>query len=165
MNKPINMNSNSIALLMNKKILLPLLSLLLVACGAQANKDGWLTNYDEALAKARAEDRLLLVQFHGSDWCPPCIKMTKEVLATDTFKALADESLVLLDVDFPRRTPLSDEQRAHNEALAQKHGLQGVPMVLLINGEGEVLDRMVGFPSGGLKGFMSFVKAHAGKKG
>jgi protein disulfide-isomerase len=160
------MNSKSIArIMLNKKILLPLLSLLLVACGAQANKEGWLTNYDEALSKAKEQDRVLLVQFHGSDWCPPCIKMSKEVLAKDAFKALADESLVLLDVDFPRKTPLSDEQRAHNEQLAQKYGLQGVPMVLLIDAEGNVLDRMVGFPRGGLDGFLSFVKAHTEKKG
>lgn len=129
-----------------------------VACAADK---AWLTDYEEALAIAKAEDKVLLIEFHGSDWCPPCIKLNQEVLTTDEFKAYAKESLVLLDVDFPRKTALSDEQRSHNEALAEKFGLQGVPMVVLLDGDGNILDKNVGFPRGGLDGFMDFVKSAA----
>lgn len=129
-----------------------------VACAADK---AWLTDYEEALAKAKAEDKVLLIEFHGSDWCPPCIKLNQEVLTKDEFKAYAKESLVLLNVDFPRKTALSDEQRSHNEALAEKFGLQGVPMVVLLDGDGNILDKNVGFPRGGLDGFMDFVKSAA----
>jgi protein disulfide-isomerase len=146
-----------------KKSLMILFSFVAFGALAVAADGTWLTNYDEALAKAKAEGKVLLVEFHGSDWCPPCIKLNAEVLSKEAFKTFAQDELVLLNVDFPRRTPLSDEQRSHNEALAEKFGLQGVPMVLLIDGEGTVLDKMVGFPQGGLDGFMAFVKAKTGE--
>lgn len=143
---------------MIKKILFPIAVLLAATSGAHAGKDGWLTNYDEALTQAKEENKIVLVEFHGSDWCPPCIKLNDEVLSTKAFKKVAKDDLVLLNVDFPRKTKLSEEQREHNQALAEKFGLRGVPMVLLLNHEGEVLDKMVGFPRGGLDGFLSFVK-------
>lgn len=124
-----------------------------------AGKDGWLTNFDEALSKAKAEDKLVLLEFHGSDWCPPCIKLNKEVLTTDAFRKLAEAELVLVDADFPRKKELPEAQKAHNEALAEKFGLQGVPTVLILDSDGKVLDKMVGFPRGGLDGFLDFIKA------
>lgn len=146
-----------------KNLLRTFVSFVTLTAAALAADGPWLTNYDEALAKAKAENKLLMVEFHGSDWCPPCIKLNAEVLTTETFKAFAKEELVLLNVDFPRKTPLSDEQRSHNEALAQKFALQGVPMVVLLDAEGEVLDKMVGFPRGGLEGFMTFLQAKTGE--
>lgn len=146
---------------MKKPIFLSLILLSLLSAVACAADKAWLTDYEEALAKAKAEDKVLLIEFHGSDWCPPCIKLNQEVLTKDEFKAYAKESLVLLNVDFPRKTALSDEQRSHNEALAEKFGLQGVPMVVLLDGDGNILDKNVGFPRGGLNGFMDFVKSAA----
>lgn len=147
--------------MMKKKILLPLFSLLVAAISAQAGGEGWLTNYEAAVAKAKEENKIILIEFHGSDWCPPCIKLNKEVLKTDAFKAMADTSLVLVDADFPRKTPLSEEQQAHNDKLAKKFGVQFFPTVVLTDTEGNVLDKLVGFPKGGLDGFLSFVKAKA----
>jgi thioredoxin-related protein len=132
-------------------------ALLLGTLGAHAAGEGWLTNYDAAIAKAKEEGKFLLVEFHGSDWCPPCIKLNKEVLSTDAFKALAEKKLVLVDADFPRKTQLSPEQKAHNEALAGKFGVQYFPTVLIIDAEGKVLDKLVGFPEGGLEGFLKFI--------
>jgi thioredoxin-related protein len=142
-----------------KKILLPLMSLVLATAAVHAGGKDWLTDYDAAVAKAKEENKILLVEFHGSDWCPPCIKLNNEVLSTDSFKALADESLVLVNADFPRKTSLSEAQQAHNDKLAQKFGVRYFPTVLLIDAEGNVLDKLVGFPQGGLDGFLSFIKA------
>lgn len=131
---------------------------LLGAATAQAG-EGWMTDYDTALSKAKSEGKYVLVEFHGSDWCPPCIKLQKEVLSTDAFKALAGQALVLVDADFPRKKQLEAKQKAHNEALAQKFGIEAFPTVLILNGEGEVLDKMVGYPRGGLDGFLKFITA------
>ena len=101
----------------------------------------------------------VLVEFHGSDWCPPCIKLNKEVLTKDAFKSFADSSLVLVDADFPRKTKLPEEQSQHNDALAKKFGVQYFPTIVIIDGDGKVLDQMVGFPEGGLDGFVSFISS------
>jgi protein disulfide-isomerase len=137
-------------------------ALLVAATVTHAAGDGWLTNFDMALAAAKEQNRHVLVEFHGSDWCPPCIKLQKEVLATDAFKTFAADRLVLVDIDFPRRTPLADAQRAHNSALAERYGIEGLPTVILLSPKGEIVARSVGFPEGGLKGFIDFLKRHTG---
>ena len=116
-----------------------------------------MNNYDKALSQAKAEGKFVLVEFHGSDWCPPCIKLNKEVLTKDAFKKLAESTLVLVDADFPRKTEIPAEVKAHNEALAKAFGVQYFPTVLIIDGDGKVLDKVVGFPEGGLDGFLKFI--------
>ena len=143
--------------LKNLSLITVLAGFLLGALNAHAG-EGWLHDYDKALAQAKAEGKYVLVEFHGSDWCPPCIKLNKDVLTTDAFKSLAAKKLVLVDADFPRKKELPAELKAHNEALAGKFGIQYFPTVLIINGEGKVLDKMVGFPDGGLEGFLKFIK-------
>ena len=136
-----------------------MVSLFLAATAAYAGGENWLTDYETAVEKAKKENKLILIEFHGSDWCPPCIKLNKEILSTDSFKSLAEESLVLVDADFPRKTSLPEAQQNHNDQLAQKFGARYFPTVLLVNAEGKVLDKMVGYPRGGLDGFLSFIKA------
>ena len=150
--------------MIKKTILLPLLSLFILSLGAQGASESWLTDYDKAVSKAKEENKIILVEFHGSDWCPPCIKLNNEVLETDSFKSFADDALVLVNADFPRKTPLADGQREHNEELARKFGVQYFPTVVLLDTEGNMLDKMVGFPKGGLEGFISFVKAKVPSK-
>jgi len=123
-------------------------------------KEDWHTDFDQAMKVAKEEKKVLMVEFHGSDWCPPCMKLNKEVLSTDAFKGIAESSLILVNADFPRKTALPEEQQAHNEGLAKRFGIRGFPTVVLINHKGEELDRVVGFPRGGLDGFLAFLEDH-----
>ena len=145
--------------LKNVSLLAAMVSLVVSSTYGSSAKDGWMTDYESALAAAKEPGKPVLVEFHGSDWCPPCIQLNKQVLTQDAFKAYASEALVLVDADFPRKTELSEAQRAHNEALAEKFGVEYFPTVLILDSEGKVLDKMVGFPDGGLEGFLSFIKA------
>ena len=43
--------------------------------------EGWTTDLDEAFKKAKSENKSVLVEFTGSDWCPPCIAMRKNVFS------------------------------------------------------------------------------------
>lgn len=126
---------------------------------ASQAKEGWLLDFEEAQAKAKADRKIILLEFHGSDWCPPCIRLNNEVLSKPEFKEFAEKNLVLVDLDFPRQTELSEEQSAHNHALAQRFGVQYFPTVVLVTPEGDVLDHNVGFPQGGLEGFIEFIQA------
>ena len=73
-----------------------------------AAKPTWLTNFDTAQARARSEKKLLLIEFTGSDWCPPCVMLERQVFSQPEFKEYAAQHLVLLEVDFPRMKELSD---------------------------------------------------------
>lgn len=146
---------------LNKKSLISLFGLVMAAFGAMAADETWLTDFDAAMAQAKAENKVILVEFHGSDWCPPCIKLNNEILSKDAFKSFAESSLILVNADFPRKTKLPEAQQEHNNALARKFGVQVFPTVVLVDKNGNVLDKIVGFPRGGVEGFIASIKDKA----
>ena len=117
----------------------------------------WLTDFDAARARARAEDKPLLLDFTGSDWCPPCMRLRKEVFSKPEFADYAAKNLVLLEVDFPRRRPLAPAQQAANDALAQQFGIDGFPTIVLMNPAGETLARL-NYTRGGAAAFIAEVE-------
>jgi len=133
------------------------------AAADAAGHEGWLTDFDQAMAKAKAENKLMLADFTGSDWCPPCMALSKNIFSTDEFKKYAAESLVLLELDFPRRKPQSEELKKANEALSEKFNVEGFPTVIVFNGEGKELKRDMGF--GGESVAEYIAKIEALKKG
>ncbi len=58
--------------------------------------EGWLTDIEEAVTVAKEKDKLIMVEFTGSDWCPPCIIMKKEVFSKDEFVKKASEDFILV---------------------------------------------------------------------
>ena len=108
----------------------------------------WLTNFDAAKEIAGKDNKFILLNFSGSDWCAPCIKMKQEVFQNETFLSLADKKLVLIRADFPRskKNQLSKEQKVHNEALAEKYNPLGkFPYTLLLDKNGKILKEWDGY--------------------
>ena len=81
------------------------------------NTTGWQLDFEKAKQTAKAEQKLILLNFSGSDWCGPCIRMHKEILDTDAFEQFAKDRLVLVSADFPRskKNALSAEQQKKND--------------------------------------------------
>lgn len=113
----------------------------------------WSENYDDAIAQAKKEDKLVLVNFTGSDWCGWCIKLDKEVFSQEDFKKYADENLVLLKLDFPRNVPQEKEVVAQNEKLAKQYGIRGFPTIVMLNGKEKEVGRL-GYVEGGPSAFI-----------
>jgi thioredoxin-related protein len=110
----------------------------------------WNHNYTQATATALKEHKLILVNFSGSDWCGPCIRLHKEVFTTDVFIKVANEKLVLLNADFPRlkKNQLPIAQQKINESLADQFNNKGIfPLTVLVSSEGKVIKSWDGFPS------------------
>jgi len=110
-------------------------------------KPGWLTNFKEAQDEAKANKKLLLLDFTGSDWCGWCIKLEREVFAKPEFKEYASKNLILLEVDFPRGKDLPGTQKVQNNHLAQQYGVQGFPTIIVLDGEGKRLAEL-GYEAG-----------------
>jgi protein disulfide-isomerase len=117
----------------------------------------WMTDFDAATAKAKADEKPLLVNFTGSDWCGWCIKLDKEVFSKSTFKDYAEENLVLVEIDFPRGKSQSAELKAQNEALAGKYGIRGFPTILLLDADGKVI-KQTGYRRGGPEKYVEHLK-------
>jgi len=110
----------------------------------------WLGDFDSAKTQAVQQHKLILVNFSGSDWCGPCIRLRKEILESATFENYATDHLVLVRADFPRqkKNQLSKEQVKLNDALADKYNSEGkFPYTLLVDETGKVLFQWDGFPN------------------
>jgi len=116
----------------------------------------WHYNLQEAESIAKSQHRLILLNFSGSDWCGPCIRMHKEIFDNADFHHLADSTLVMLNADFPRmrKNQLSVKQQQLNNDMADQYNPKGkFPFTVLLSAEGKSLGSWEGFPDGGEAGF------------
>ena len=121
--------------------------------------EGWKTDYTAALAQAAKENKMVLLDFTGSDWCGWCIKLHKDTFSKHEFKKFAEQSLVLVELDFPRGKAQIDELKRQNEELAEKFGVQGFPTLVLLDPQGKEAARNVGYLQGGPEAFIQWVEA------
>jgi protein disulfide-isomerase len=119
-----------------------------------AAKPGWLTSYEQAEQKARADNKLLLLDFTGSDWCGWCIKIDKEIFSKPAFKEYASKNLVLLEIDFPMRRQVPAVLKAQNSKLAGKYEIQGFPTIVVLNSQGKKVGEL-GYVEGGPAAFIA----------
>lgn len=110
----------------------------LTATAFATTLEGWSTDLEKALAKAKAENKSVLVEFTGSDWCPPCIAMRKNVFSKKEFVDAASKKFILVELDFP----IGDKALAEkNQPLAEKYKIEGYPTVVLLTPEGKEFTR------------------------
>jgi thioredoxin-related protein len=110
----------------------------------------WLTNMQQAKTEAAQNHKFILLNFSGSDWCLPCIRMHKEIFSSAAFEQYADKNLVLVNADFPRlhKNQLTREQTSQNEMLAEQYNHDGkFPLTVLLDEKGNVLKSWEGFPN------------------
>jgi len=107
----------------------------------------WLTDWEKAKKLSKATGRPILADFTGSDWCGWCIKLKKEVFSHDEFKTWAAKNVILLELDFPRKTALPEALKKQNDGLRTKYQVGGYPTILFLDANEKVLAK-----SGYLKG-------------
>ncbi len=128
----------------------------------------WETDFEKARQTAKNSNKLIILNFSGSDWCGPCIRMHKEIFGSSAFTSFASENLVMVNADFPRlrKNQLPAEQQSKNDKLADIYNKQGkFPMTLLLNADGKVLKEWEGLPNLTPEAFISEIKevANAGR--
>jgi protein disulfide-isomerase len=109
---------------------------------------GWTDDYDGAMEAAKSENKKLLLDFTGSDWCEYCMKLDREVLNNPKFQAWARDNVVLVRVDFPRTFPQSTRIKNQNAQLKSKYPFDSYPTILVVDTNGNVLDRKIGYTPG-----------------
>lgn len=122
---------------------------------ARASGSSWGTDLPSALNQARSDNKMVLLDFTGSDWCPWCIKFDQEVLSTGEFANYAGSKLVLVRLDFPRHTEQDAALKQANQELYQRFNVEGYPTYILLNPSGRELGRQVGYRPGGPDAFIA----------
>jgi protein disulfide-isomerase len=130
-----------------------------------ANGSEWQTEYDQALATAKAARKCVLLDFTGSDWCGPCIQMKKVVFSKAAFLNYAKQNLLLVEVDYPRVKTLSEKVRKQNERLLQQYRIDksGYPTVILLNPDGKILGQLEGYSGERPADIIAWVEKLCGK--
>lgn len=118
--------------------------------------DIWSTDYEASIAQAAASKKAILLEFTGSDWCPPCMKQNKDVFEQAAFEDYAKDKLVLVKLDFPRRKEQDPAIKERNQKLSTQYGVEGFPTIILLSPEGKELARQVGYGGGGVTGFVDW---------
>ncbi|MGJ8725844.1 MAG: thioredoxin family protein [Roseibacillus sp.] len=125
--------------------------------GAAQGELKWLSDFEEGKKAAAESGKTMLVDFTGSDWCHWCIKLKEEVFSQEAFEVAGDK-YVLVELDFPQAEGvIAPEQRAKNEELAQKLGVQGFPSVLLFDEKGRAFAR-TGYEAGGPEAYLKHLE-------
>ncbi len=125
---------------------------------AVSAETAWMTDFDAAKAKAKADNKYMLLDFSGSDWCGWCIKLDKEVFSTKEFKDFAAQNFVLVMLDYPRSKPQPDAIKAQNEKLSRQYNIEGFPTVLILNPDGKLVEQ-TGYRAGGGAAYVTYLKS------
>jgi protein disulfide-isomerase len=139
------------------KTFLSILMIPVLSSVAFAAKDGWLDDYEKAKAQAKAENKKILLDFTGSDWCGWCKKLDAEVFSQQEWKDYAAKHLVLVEVDFPKRTQLPEATKKQNEELAKEFGIRGSPTIVITSFSGAKKGEL-GYVEGGPEAFIKALK-------
>ena len=136
-----------------KKLALTLIAFAALAVLPACAEDlTWQTDVAKAQEQAKADKKLVLMNFTGSDWCPWCWRLRDEIFKTPEFADYAKKNLVLVEVDFPRKKELPADQKKANKELQTKYKIEGFPTVVVLNGDGKEVGRL-GYMQGGPKPF------------
>ncbi len=109
-------------------------------------EEGWLVSFEKAKEQAAKEGKPILMEFTGSDWCPPCKALHKNVLVKDVFKKEMPKHFVLLKLDNPRdKSKQTPEEIEQYKKLSKEYKITGVPSILLSDTGGKVFYRTSGY--------------------
>lgn len=114
----------------------------------------WLDDFEAAKKKAARENKDLLILFTGSDWCPGCIQMEREVFSKKEFRLEVSKKFVPVMFDFPRRKSLPQQTKEQNEAMHAIYGQPPFPAVYLADRQGRAYTE-VGYVPGGVKTYLA----------
>lgn len=147
---------------LKKLFVVPLLLVLMfTGCSKSGTGDSlnWKTNLDEALAVAKQENKDILINFTGSDWCQWCKRLSDEVFSKSEFEEFASKNLVLVKIDFPRNIEQSNATKFYNQKLANMYGVEGFPTIILLDKNGRGILK-TGYVQGGVENYIQQLRQY-----
>lgn len=108
---------------------------------ASAAEIEWMSDMKLAGEKAEAEDKLLLVEFTGSDWCRYCVIQKKNVLNKPEFATWVEKHCVAVEIDVPHDASIvgGAEKKEANQKICEEYGIRSFPSIMLMSPEGVLI--------------------------
>jgi tetratricopeptide (TPR) repeat protein len=119
------------------------------AVATEEEQSIWIESVDTALELAAANSKDILIDFTGSDWCPPCMALEEKVFSQSAFRKAAPDNFILVKCDNPRNEPnvskQSAEAKAQFDKWSKKFTISGFPTVMLLDSKGLPYASATGF--------------------
>ncbi|MFZ1704523.1 MAG: thioredoxin family protein [Saprospiraceae bacterium] len=90
--------------------------------------------WKEAMAKAKAENKLLFVDSYTT-WCGPCIRMAKNVFTLEKVGNFFNQNFINLKLDMEKEDGIS---------FGHKYPVKAYPTLFFLNGDGKVIKKITG---------------------
>ena len=109
----------------------------------------WSTNVADAMERAKAENKDLVLNFTGSDWCGWCIKLDGEVFSKPEFASAVNDKFIFVKLDFPRdKSKVTEAEEKQNKEWQNKLEVSGFPSIYLVDADGRPYAK-TGYREGG----------------
>jgi thiol:disulfide interchange protein len=115
------------------RVLLPVLALVAAGCSPEPGELFHKLGYDEALEKARAEKKPVMIDFYA-DWCGPCKMLESATFRDATVRQFLRDKTIAIRVNAD-----------YHAALKQLHNVTNLPCLIFLNGEGQEVGRITGY--------------------
>ena len=99
----------------------------------------WGDNLELALNQASDSDKIIMIDFMAQ-WCPPCKKMDQETFSDQSVIKKLNE-FILLKIDVDKQQDVAKKYNGN----ARKYGGMGIPNILFLDKEKNIVHRIVGF--------------------
>jgi len=124
---------------------------------SQQSPINWLTDYNSAIAQSRSTSKPILILFTGKNWCPPCMKLERNVIEAEPFARFLGNRLVFLRAEFPSNTEKSIQASPYSPLL-ERYGVNSFPTMVVTDSEGRVLF-YVNYQTGGVEAYVKEIGA------
>ncbi len=128
----------------------PLLATAAMVAPALASE--WTSDLPAAMKQAAAENKLVLIEFTGSDWCTYCVQLNRQVLSTPAFAEYIQPRFVPVQIDVPIRKSFDQELLKRNKEICQRYKVPGYPTLMVLTPQGQVVGGFRGDPGNGITG-------------
>lgn len=122
-----------------------LLILMAIAIGANAQTEFRHITFDEAKAAAKAENKMIFVDFY-TQWCGPCKMLAKKVFPTEEVGDFLNSGYICLKLD----------AEAEGQELAKSINVTAYPTLAVFDSDGNLSGKFEGFKEG--SAFITAVK-------
>jgi thioredoxin-related protein len=92
-------------------------------------------SYQEVLAKAKAENKVVMIDF-VTDWCKWCIETDNKVYKRPDVYEFANTNQINWKID---------AEKGEGPDLAEKYKVKGYPTIIFVDGDGNEIDRIYGY--------------------
>ena len=100
-----------------------------------------ITQIDQAVAKAKAEDKYVVCQV-GGNWCPWCLRFADFATNDSAISRMIDDNFVYIHVNYnPRKSENDEKQQLAKRMLERLNNPArfGFPVFVVLDQEGKVL--------------------------